>query len=179
MSRRDLFLLACLAALSLLLVPAAQALAAGTSPEPQALGKIAFVKRTGVGANTDELFTMNGDGSSPAQLTTNTFIDRDPAFSPDATRIAFQRNLATPNEYDIWVMNADGSGATNLTSDATDNEGPAWTPDGTRIAYVSERGTTMDDRIWAMNADGSSQTQLTFTPDNITDATPAWSPDGQ
>jgi len=64
------------------------------------------------------------------------FLDQQPVWSPDGTRIAFA-SLRAMDGFDnrIYVMNADGSGITNLTPTTDGNTCPTWSPDGTRIAY--------------------------------------------
>jgi hypothetical protein len=97
------------------------------------------------GGDTDRgIFVVNADGSG---LTTLFDVpgayDSAPAWSPDATRIAFESNAdvagANPEgDMEIWTMAADGSDATQLTHNALHDEGPAWSPDGGRlIAYTS------------------------------------------
>ena len=47
---------------------------------------------------------MNADGNGQRRLTRNTVGDRNPVWSPDGRRIAFESN------WQVNVMNADGSG---------------------------------------------------------------------
>jgi TolB protein len=124
-------------------------------------GRIAFWSERDGNA---EIYTMNGDGSSVVRLTNDTAIDRGPAWSPDGTKIAFNRGTH------IYVMNADGSGVVRLTNDTATDQGPAWSPDGTKIAF--SRGT----QVYVMSADGSGVVRL--TNDTATARGPAWSPDG-
>jgi uncharacterized repeat protein (TIGR01451 family) len=134
---------------------------------PGANGKIAYTARDGVSYN---IWTMNADGSGRTYLAASTEDEREPAFSPDGSRIAYMR------QSDIWVMNADGTGQTNLTQSATGQyeSDPAWSPDGSKIAFRSFRDGDAD--VWIMNADGSGETNLTRRPGH--DESPAWSPDG-
>src|SRR5205085_3085900 len=97
-----------------------------------------------------------------------------PAWSPDSTKIAFQRlNVA---QTDVWNMNANGTGQTNLTNTTGFffNGNPSYSPDGASIAFTSNRDG--NNEIYKMTSTGGSQTRLTTNSAN--DSNPAWSPDG-
>lgn len=141
-----------------------------TSKEPSAgpTGKIAFSERI-IDPKDDvyRIVVMNVNGSGRKPLPANALRhSSDPAWSPDATKIAFVGFLwAGEAPDDIWVMNADGSAQRRLTRNGDE---PAWSPDGRSI--VSSRA----DDIYVMNNDGSEQRMLTRNG-----TTPAWSPDGR
>ena len=124
----------------------------------------------------DEIFSMAADGTQQTRLTFNTAIsDRDPAWSPDGTEIAFASNRDGGGiEYDIYVMDADGSNVRRLTTAASLDAAPTWSPDGGRIAFESDRDANRE--IYVMDADGGNQTRLTDAP--ALDASADWSPDG-
>jgi len=104
----------------------------------------------GVSDNDTEIFTMDIDGGSLIQLTSNTdlsnpshSIDAGPVWSPDGTRIVFvsgrdgQCSGAMPMcENDLHVMNADGSDLTRLPAAGLEGS-PSWSPDGSSLAYVA------------------------------------------
>jgi Tol biopolymer transport system component len=124
------------------------------------------------------IYVMAADGSGVRQVTDEPGVDDSwPAWSPDGTKIAFQRRrgetdgLGLTGPVDIYVTNADGSGLRQLTIEGA---GPAWSPDGSRIAFASDRNGQSD--IYVMNADGSGVARLTSDPAG--DSMPAWSPDG-
>ena len=128
--------------------------------------KIAFdTNRDG----NEEIYVMNPDGTGQTRLTNNAASDFGPAWSPDGSKIAFNRG------FDIFVMDADGSSQTRLTSAAAMNIAPSWSPDGTKIAFHSSRDGNFE--IYVMDADGSNPTRLTSNAAG--DFAPAWSPDGQ
>ena len=68
---------------------------------------------------------------------------RQPAWSPDGTKIAFTSNR--DGNYEIYTMNADGTGQTSLTNNAAYDFDPAWSPDGTKIAFTSDRDGNLRD----------------------------------
>jgi hypothetical protein len=115
------------------------------------------------GAMTFAIGVMNEDGSNPTIITE--LNDRDPAWSPDGSTIAFW-------QWGIRVINTDGTGLNQLTENS-DVE-PAWSPDGTMIAFVSTRDGNQE--IYVMKADGSQQTDISNNPAD--DYHPAWSRDG-
>jgi Tol biopolymer transport system component len=123
-----------------------------------------------------EIVAMEPEGTAVALLTHNTVLDRQPAWSPDGSKIAFTSNRSGAPE--IWVMNADGSGARRLVASPDGDLYPAWSPDGLRIAFARTVSATGKHDIWFVNAgDGSGPTQLTDT-DGADESQPAWSPDG-
>jgi erythromycin esterase-like protein len=151
---------------------------------------------------------MNADGSGITCLTSNPERERQPAWSPDGTRIAFVRREGI-DDLEIVVMNADGTGQINLTRNPYSIESePAWSPDGSRIAFTSNllyfaNASSRQARgfdIFVINIDGSRQTPLTGTsswkpgadhglPSGAPSAlqrsgapwntSPSWSPNGQ
>ena len=146
------------------LVTVAETPASATAPG--ANGKIAY-QRDGA------IWTMNADGSPQTKLTSPTSLNshREPAWSPDGTKIAYFFHSGSST--DIAVINADGTGTVNLTNTpGFDEFEPTWSPDGTRIAY------SRSNTIWTMGADGSQQAALTSPAALEYHREPAWSPDG-
>ena len=104
------------------------------------------------------------DSSEPQVL----FLEVEPAWSPDGTRIAFSSRSS--GSFDIYVMNADGTGARALTSTKENDSHPTWSASGQSIAFAR------DGDIYVMNADGSDARRISDITAEESD--PAWSPDG-
>ena len=128
---------------------------------------------------------------TPVRLTEMKAGGRNPAWSPDGTRIAFvcehSRSYTRRGDplnipispyiiihRNICVMNADGSGSVQVTEDNSEDYAPTWSPDGSRIAFTSYRSP--QGVIYTINGDGSGLWRITL--DEYSNVQPAWSPGG-
>ena len=136
-----------------------------------------------VNLSADLALAPLADGSLPQTVSVRLSDGRQPARSPDGSRVAFSSYRDGNNE--IYVMRADGSRPENLTRHEASDGAPCWSPDGRRIAFTSDRHGEREippgsghynSDVFFMNADGSGVRQLTFDPVDARD--PAWSPDG-
>jgi TolB protein len=111
-------------------------------------------------------------------------VEEDADWSPDGTRIVFERSYDCATELKVcgglWVVTADGRAERRLTPEnphgVTSELSPTWSPDGHTIAYElwNDRSERLD--IWVMNRDGSDTRRLTHLGDA---EEPAWAPDGR
>ncbi|HEY0068543.1 MAG TPA: hypothetical protein VGE04_01090, partial [Chloroflexia bacterium] len=139
------------------------------TPTPNVIsaGRIAFTsKRTG----NQDIWRINGDGTAPVNLTNNPADDRDAAYSPDGSKIAFS-SFRDAGDQEIYVMNNDGSSPVRLTNSPGPDFAPSWSPDGSRIVFVSKRNTLSED-LYVMNANGTGQ--LNITQAAGIDLDPSW-----
>ena len=136
-----------------------------SEPEWSTTGDIGFIRRTGWGDATLEVFVMSGDGSSPRRLTRDRSSDATPSWSPDGKKIAFHA------ENGISVMTTDGSARHRLTRGSEDFS-PGWSPDGRCIAF--QRSGT----IYVVESDGGTPHKLMKRPrvgrHGAIDGAPAW-----
>jgi Tol biopolymer transport system component len=87
-------------------------------------------------AYADELYVMDADGGSPRRLTrTHELSERAPAWSPDGTRIAFERTGPARFVEQVMVVAPGGGCEARIVGDAADFtenasawESPAWRP---------------------------------------------------
>ena len=139
-------------------------------------GKIAF-------SSANQIWTMQPDGSGRTPLTSPpaNFQDFSPRWSPDGSRLAFERRDCTPgsscNSWSIHVVNADGSGDTQVIANGRT---PAWSATGTQLVYAVASSTGCDE-IWKANADGTGRTFFATQcdADVCCAGGPSWSPDGR
>jgi exopolysaccharide biosynthesis protein len=153
----------------------------------QVNGEIVFA--TGRGTEVSEVWTMDSDGSNPAQLIGGPpgSIEVDPAMrlpqNSDPLEVAFARKSGTDETFDLMVKTLGVAGdATKITDEngtvASDRQ-PAWAPNASRIAFTRMVRSDDTSNVWVVNPDGSAPTQLTETPVPGYDAEPEWSGDSQ
>lgn len=106
-------------------------------------------------------------------LTTLTGYEIMPAFSPDATQVAFAWNGEKQNNVDIYVKVVGEERPLQLTSDPATDWFPAWSPDGRQIAFSRMNGAR---GIYLVSPLGGSERKLTGL---VTASRPSWSSDSK
>ncbi|MCZ6641067.1 MAG: hypothetical protein O7F71_05790 [Gammaproteobacteria bacterium] len=106
---------------------------------------------------------------------------RNPALSPDGTRVAVMRNDLRGN-LGIWTFDVASGQGTPLTNDSSaDFYAPIWSPDSRHVAYVNSISTRWNfANIYRKAWDGSDEEEQLFryTPGAWMELTD-WSTDGQ
>ncbi|MDG1858145.1 MAG: hypothetical protein P8I94_03515, partial [Emcibacteraceae bacterium] len=119
------------------------------------------------------LWTIPTRGGVAKAITTGQQPEaREPSFSPDGTKIAFQGFHA--GYFHIWTVNFDGTDLKQITFGKFDDREPYWNADGETITFASDRTGNYD--IWDVNLNSGRLVQLTEHPDD--DAHPHKSEDG-
>jgi Tol biopolymer transport system component len=118
---------------------------------------------------------VNRDGTRNRQLTSGSFRDFGPRWSPDGKLIAFCSTRS--GKFEIWSVRSDGSDLKQLSRHPGAHY-PVWDPAGTRISY-SYHSPNGNSIFYPFN-DKIKEIALPPLP-NQTDTFEAWtwSPDGQ
>lgn len=121
-----------------------------------------------------EIYSILASGEENSRRLTSTreFSESRPAYSPDASRIAFLSDRNGSD--DLYVMDADGNGEQRTVETEGKRSGFAWSPTGKRIAYVSEADGLTE--IFVVDVEEKDERRL--TKNTIVEQLGGWSPDG-
>ena len=127
---------------------------------------IAFARSTPASGHSPELrsiFLVHPDGTGLHQLTPPGLFSRNASWSPDGTKVAFNRGSGTAAPESIYVINPDGSGLRAVIRAVDHQEflDPRFSPDGTKLLFSASLDfRTQSPSLWVANADGSNMTQI-------------------
>jgi TolB protein len=120
-----------------------------------------------------DIVLLNPGTMRGRQLTGNSGINTEPAWSPSGSQIAFTSDRSgTPQ---LYLMEKDGSNVRRLTLEGAYNASPAWSPDGSMLAYVSRMDGRFNLFLYKL-AEGKA---YQVTRGMASSESPAWSPDGR
>ena len=170
---------------AVLVLPATGALLAPIGAHPQAAPtEVALTQGTNIAVALSpdgrtlafdlvgRIWVMPSGGGRAEPLTDPLGDARQPTWSPDGARIAFQAYW--DGNYHIWSVAADGSGLRQHTHGPYDHREPHWSPRGGTIAFSSDRSGSYD--IWTVRTADGSVEWVTGTPGS--EYGPAYSPSG-
>lgn len=147
-------------------------------PDPLRVGgSLVFTLREN---GQDDLWAISVGESSPLRLTNSPADERDPAWSPDGTRVAFASNR--DGNWELYLLQIDTGALTRLTYTPGFEGAPTWSPDGAYLAYEGYNADTQDLEIFIISADparaaSEGALRATFTPGP--DIEPDWGPGGR
>lgn len=120
----------------------------------------------------EHIFSIDDQGGSRLQLTTEGSTNRFPAWSADGARIVFSSNRTGTLE--LWTMHADGTAQTQIATQLSgDKLVPQLSPTGTTIVFAYVDPAVGHPEVWSISATGGNARRLTMTPRAATG--PTWS----
>jgi Tol biopolymer transport system component len=115
-------------------------------------------------------------GQKPENLTKDRFLDTEPAWSPDGTRLVYASDKGG-GLLNLWIRDLRTGEERQLTRLETSAMGAAWSPDGRRIAFLDVDGIWRRASISVVDVASGEVTRVhasMFGP-----GAPTWSADGK
>lgn len=142
----------------------------------QARGSVGFTLREN---GQNDLWVFNITTRSPLRITNDVADERDPALSPDGTRLAYASNR--DGNWEIYISDlrqfGDPSQPQRMTFNLAYEAAPVWSPDGRYLAYETYQNGNLD--IYVLPVSNTEQPLEPVTTDNTAEFSPAWSPQGR
>lgn len=120
---------------------------------------------------------MNADGSNIVELSSDhTVCDFDPSFTPDGSRIVFDRFDPAAGDEAFWSMDRSGGDRKRIGNCCAD---PNVSPNGKKISFLCcPNGNPDATALFTSNIDGSSLFQVTPFSFDVA-VKQDWAPDGK
>lgn len=114
-------------------------------------------------------------GGAAENLTKDRFLDTDPAWSPDGSKLVYSSDKGG-KLLQLWIRDMATGQERQLTNLTTQPQGASWSNDGTKIAFFDVDGMWRRAQISVVDVASGTVTKIhdaLFSPGNTT-----WSPDG-
>jgi Tol biopolymer transport system component len=118
---------------------------------------------------------MNADGSGLIEFPDPTVCQGDPSFTPDGSRIVFDRFDPATNDEAHWSMDLNGNDRHRIGTCCFD---PTVSPSGKRLSFVASNGQPTGFALFTSKVDGSNLFQVTPFEFDVA-VKQDWSPDGK
>ena len=126
-----------------------------------------------------EIYLVNRLGGQLRQLTRNTLWDRLPSWSPDGNWIIYSSDARGDQTFDLYRIRSDGAEQQPEYSDGWRNSHARYSPDGNAIVFTAG-AQVRDASTWKIRLlDRQNGTANLLTDNDVRDASPVFSPDGQ
>jgi len=120
-----------------------------------------------------DLFTANPDGTGLQNITEDDDTDLNPSWSPDGTRIVFEKEIFGQNDLVLYDLE-DGSQTLLFSSPVELEREPDWSPDGSQIAFIDDSVSGIS-QVWTIDPQGENLQNLNTHRES---RHPVWSADG-
>ncbi len=84
---------------------------------------------------TRGIYLIRPDGTGLVRVTKSTFVEKEPAFSPDGTKLAYTSNAS--GEFQIHIVDLATQTSSQLTARPNGAAQPTWSRDGSLIAFIA------------------------------------------
>jgi Tol biopolymer transport system component len=102
---------------------------------------------------------MNADGSDIVELSPpQNVCENDPSFTPDGSRIIFDRTDFEANEEAFWSMDLNGKDRQRIGPCCFD---PNASPNGEKLSFLTSTGQPGETALFTSDIDGSNMFQVT------------------
>ena len=135
----------------------------------QVRGSLAYVVRE---QGQTDIWVAPVESRTQLRLTNDPADERDPAWSPDGSKLAYASNK--DGNWEIYIYDLNTEQETRMTFSLAFEAAPTWSPDGEFLIYESYQDETHLD-IFAMKADGS-EIPFAIASSPAPDFSPAWDP---
>jgi Tol biopolymer transport system component len=118
---------------------------------------------------------MNADGSGLLEFPAPNVCEGDPTFTPDGTRIIFDRFDPATNDEAFWSMDTNGNDRQRIGPCCAD---PTVSPDGKKLSFVGFNGDPTGAALFTSSVDGTNVFQVTPFSFDVA-VKQDWAPDGR
>jgi Tol biopolymer transport system component len=118
---------------------------------------------------------MNADGSGLVEFPAPNVCEGDPTFTPDGTRIIFDRFDPVTNDEAFWSMDTNGNDRQRIGPCCAD---PTVSPDGKKLSFVGFNGDPTGAALFTSSVDGTNVFQVTPFSFDVA-VKQDWAPDGR
>ena len=108
-------------------------------------------------SNDSGLWIMPVGGGAARPLLPVGTIAHNPSFSPDGTRLVYQRRHS--EQWDLWTVELAGGDVQPITATDYHDVEPVYWPDGHSVVFASDRAGTFD--IWELHLSSGALRRLT------------------
>jgi Tol biopolymer transport system component len=114
-------------------------------------------------------------GGKPVNLTNDSALDTDPAWSPDGSQLVYSSDKSSPL-LQLWIRDMRSGQARQVTNLTTQPQGASFSPDGRRIVFFNVDGMWRVAQMSVLDVATGAVTKIHDTLPQP--GMPTWSPDG-
>jgi Tol biopolymer transport system component len=143
--------------------------------------KIAFASDRHNGAERQEIYVMDADGSSVRRVSTlpaNAEFDTAPRFSPNGRRLVFTRYITDLGRSALFTVRVDGGRLKQLTPWGNGAGDADWSPSGKKLVFEAYPSPKSYGEVYTVQADGEHLKNITDNGRSGGSSDPVWSPNG-